>query len=84
MLLMQTMSKVMEGGVQYLKEEGGLIMSRARLPKVNEERAYGLDKRLNILESFLKRFTAEPIREAALPYLKSKAELAEIFGANEL
>lgn len=74
----KTMEKVMEQGIQYVKEEGGSIISRARLPMVNAERSYNLDKKLNILESFLKEYTPEPIREAALPYLKTKDELAQL------
>ena len=70
------MGKIMEQGIQYVKEEGGSIMSRARLPLVSDERKYNLDKKLNILESFLKVSTPEPIREAATAYLLTKDELS--------
>lgn len=66
----------MEQGAQYLKEYGGSLMSRARLPMVTDDRSYKLDKQLNILDEFLKEFTSEPIREAGLPYLKTKDELS--------
>lgn len=54
------------------------MLSRARLPMVTSEGSYVLDKKLNILETFLKEVTSEPIREAALPYLKTKDELTRL------
>jgi hypothetical protein len=68
-LFLQTMQKVMEVGVQYLKEEGGLVIARTRLSRVDDDRKFVLDKKLNILESFLIEATDEPLREAAYPYI---------------
>jgi len=72
------MQKIMEEGMTYVKEEGGRIIGRARLPMVNEERRYALDKRLNILESFLRQKSDERIYEAAAPYAVEDAEAAEL------
>lgn len=72
------MGKIMEQGLQYVKEEGGNIVSRARLPLVSDDRKYALDKKLNILESFLKVSTPEPIREAATAHLKTRDELSRM------
>lgn len=64
-----TMQKVVDGGVQYLKEEAGSIIARTRLSKISEDRKFHLDKRLNILEVFWKFHSDEPMREAAYPYI---------------
>jgi hypothetical protein len=42
-----------EDGIEFLKEEGALIIENARRSMVRDASKYALDKKLNIIESFL-------------------------------
>lgn len=75
--VIQTMKNIMAHGPHFLREEGGRLIGRSRHPEVSEDIKHGIDRKINILESFLQSISPdEIIREVAQVYVDSAANEA--------